>query len=152
MARGYSETEAETIIRESNKNRSPRCVEYWLNKGYTLEDAKIEVSKVQANNASYSKSTTKYWLNLGLNIEDAKKKASYYAKEHSVWTFNYWKKLGYSDDEAKLKVHEINPSILSKYLFMFEILITFILALSKNAYLLESLTAIIIFKSWFLHK
>ena len=110
MARGYSETEAETIIRESNKNRSPRCVEYWLNKGYTLEDAKIEVNKVQANNVSYSKSTTKYWLNLGLNIEDAKKKASYYAKEHSVWTFNYWKKLGYSDDEAKLKVHEINPS------------------------------------------
>lgn len=72
------------------KERSIWCVEYWLKKGYSENDAKNKISKYQTElgkrNASKSKSDH---------------------KKNSVRCIEYWLKKGYSENDAKEKVAKI---------------------------------------------
>ncbi len=43
----------------NKRKQTPRCTEYWLSKGFTAEEAKIQISKIQ-NNTSLEKFVEKY--------------------------------------------------------------------------------------------
>jgi len=57
------------------------CIEYWLNKGFSAEEAKDHISKMQSefsNRREHGVShwTTDYWTSKGFSIDEAKKKVS----------------------------------------------------------------------------
>ena len=108
--RGFSEEEAESIIKGNQRKNSNRCKEYYMSRGLSEEEAIIEVSKVQKQYNKKSRHSKYYWMKLGYSEEEAKEKASLFSKEHSVWWKNYWINLGYSEEEAKEKVLNYNPA------------------------------------------
>jgi hypothetical protein len=44
-----TEEESKRKISELQRKKSPRCVEYWINKGFDLEESKFRVSEIQDN-------------------------------------------------------------------------------------------------------
>lgn len=110
IARGYSEDEAKNIITQLQKEKTPRCKEYFKKRGLCEKDANIKVSEYQSNNSSNSKGSKKYWLKLGLSEEDAIEKSKYYNSQRSVWGRTYWMNQGLSEEEALEKTHEYNAS------------------------------------------
>ena len=64
-----------------NRSKSIFCVEYWLKKGLTEEEAKLKISEIQRarslkNNNHTSNKNVEYWLKKGLTEEEAKLKIS----------------------------------------------------------------------------
>lgn len=47
--RGFSQDEAKIKAKSECRKRSVRCIEYWLGKGLSLDDAKKEVRRIQDN-------------------------------------------------------------------------------------------------------
>ncbi len=83
--KNYSDEDINVFFR----SRSRLCDEYWLNKGYSEDDAKEKISEIQAHNSqlyinkrkiepwSYSAITSNqlgYWINQGCSEDDAKEK------------------------------------------------------------------------------
>lgn len=74
----------EELVKKFFKERSHLCVEYWLKRGYTTEEAKEMVSKSQSEYSRQQKPS-----------------------DHKNWTqFKYWMQQGYSEEEAKRIVSE----------------------------------------------
>lgn len=95
----YGEKEAEKHFKE----RSHFCVEYWLKKGYTYEEATNNISDLQSNNSKKVKNRTStkcvdYWLKKGYSKEEAK---AIIAKSQS--TFTLQKCIGKYGQENGLK-------------------------------------------------
>ena len=82
---GYSLQEATNIIIKDQRQRSPRCVEHWIKLGYSEVDAKTEVANWQSK--------------CGLRNQEI------YTKEEiqgrNKWCYQYWLNLGYTIEEAK---------------------------------------------------
>jgi hypothetical protein len=74
------------------KEKSRQCVEFWLKKGYSQEDAEIEVKK------SFDDIHTKTWKKRRENPE--------LYKDVNTAQIDYWLKKGYSHDESKEKISE----------------------------------------------
>ena len=95
------------IIAKSN----PLCVNYWLNKGFNLEDAKNKISGIQRYNSKQVKThhgkSKKMLRERGYSEEEI--------KEICLTPANtkFWVKKGYSEDEAN-KIISKNQSIASK--------------------------------------
>ena len=91
--------EIKNNIATEQRKRSPRCVEYYLNKGYTKEESELKVKEIQK--------------------ENTKKRFSKYTKEElseqSVWGVKHWMKLGYSEEDAKEKIKKYNASCRECY-------------------------------------
>lgn len=91
--------EIKNKISLEQKRRSPRCIEYYLTRGYTKEDGEKEITKIQK--------------------EVTKKRYTKYTKqeisEQSVWSFGYWIKLGYTEDEARQKIRNYNGACRECY-------------------------------------
>jgi len=85
IQRGYTIEEAIDMKSQQQKIRSKVSVEHWLNKGYSLEESKKEVSKIQ------SKISTK---------THNERKDTPYAKENSIWCKEYYIKRGFSNQDA----------------------------------------------------
>lgn len=81
---------------EKNKNffkeKSRQCVEFWLKKGYSQEDAEIEVKK------SFDDIHTKTWKKRRENPE--------LYKDVNTAQIGYWLKKGYSQKEAEIKLSQ----------------------------------------------
>jgi len=81
---------------ESNKNffkeKSIQCVEFWLKKGYTKEDAEIEVKK------SFDNIHTKTWKKRINNPE--------LYQDVNTTQIGYWLKKGFTEKESKEKIKE----------------------------------------------
>lgn len=75
---GRSEEEIKNIC------QTPSMVSFWLNKGFSEEEAKMKVSEIQSNSAK------------NVNFE----------KRLLPSNLEYWIKRGYSEEESKLKVSE----------------------------------------------
>lgn len=130
--RGWSEEEA--VIKVSliskkgsdsaklnSKNKphsnSPMKIEFWINKGMTLEEAKFKTN-------SFRKFKKEYWINKGFSEEEAILKVSEFQKNNSSklvkkrkenperysdvsdMQLKYWLKKGFSEEEAKSAVKE----------------------------------------------
>ena len=90
----------ESLGKDCNKffrERSVWCVEYWLKRGYSKNEAEKKVSEYQTNlakrNASKSKSEH---------------------RKNSVRCIEHWLEKGYSENEAKEKVAEIQSTFSLK--------------------------------------
>ncbi|MFA5396911.1 MAG: hypothetical protein WC346_12960 [Methanogenium sp.] len=99
------------------KSNSPYTLEHWLNKGYSKEEAEIEIKKRRPSNSLY-------WLNKGYSKEEAEIKTKEhqslgiksrvskkednpieYYKSHNTH-IEYWLNKGYSKKEAEIKLSE----------------------------------------------
>ena len=88
---------------------SSRTLEYWIYKGYSIDEAKIEVSKIQKGNF-YSRIDS-----ISEGDEELKKQLiSRKQKEASPICIEYWLKKGLSNTEAIKAVKEIQSSRSSK--------------------------------------
>ena len=68
-------------------------IEYWIKRGYSIEDAKAEISKIQLNNSSKRK----------------------YKPNERIINIEYWmQRYGYSEEDAKSKVSELQASRSAK--------------------------------------
>lgn len=115
------------------KKLSVTSTEYWTNKGLSVSDAKIEVSKQQRLR---SKRCTEFWINNGYSEEDAIQKVKEYQsslgqrnvikytyeqrRDRSPFSKEYWKQKGYTEEEASsiLSINADNQSLnyfVSKY-------------------------------------
>ena len=122
IARGWDEFEAEErrVKPIVGKNRSPMCVEFWLNKGLSEEEAKFKIN-------SQRKTNIEFWLNKGFTIEESNAKIKEHQKKSNSLLVEklqnnekfsklvktkqsnsilYWLNNGYSEDEAKVKLTE----------------------------------------------
>ena len=101
IVRGYSVEYGKSCISELQKKRSKRCIEYWIEKGYTYNDAIDKVSTHQRSTA--------YKLNDKLKSDES------FKKKFSVWSIDHWISKGYTTEEASLKIKQYNPSCKEFY-------------------------------------
>jgi hypothetical protein len=87
---------------------SPRSIDYWMNKGYTLEESKELLSKHQKENSPRS---IYYWVKIGYSDEDAMVKVREYQDNISIESIMK----RYSCD--KITALEIQESIVEKVRF-----------------------------------
>jgi len=146
LERGWDKDNALIEVERRNKEikkRNRLCVEYWVNKGYSIEEAKLEISKQQKKSSkcvkiyhgkskkmlrdkgyseeeitriSLTPSKIKFWLNKGYTEEEAKiiiSKNQINAAKHVDFekrllpsNLEYWLNKGYSLEEAKVKRSE----------------------------------------------
>ena len=92
-------------INETIKNSNKLCVESWLNKGYTEEEAREKISVIQSN---YSNMVNNRFVVSKENLKN-----NGYSEEEienitaTPTTERYWVNKGLSNDEAKIKVSEL---------------------------------------------
>lgn len=96
VSRGYSEEDSKEIVSKIQRNKSNLNIDYWVKKGYSKCEANKKVSELQSKNSK--KRYKKY------NKEEL--------KSQSVWSYEYWTKKGYSLEDAKLEVHKRNAGKL----------------------------------------
>lgn len=102
---------------ENYRKRSHLCVEYWLEKGLTEEEAK---NKISENQSKFSKQLTKRPI---VSRDEMIKKigeneTNKFFRERSILCIEYWIKRGYSYDDAKKKISEIqlaNSKLVKKH-------------------------------------
>jgi|694.fasta_scaffold64325_7 hypothetical protein len=90
---------------QRRRSCSPRTVDYWLNRGHSLEDAKKLVSKFSKESSPRS---IYYWIRIGYTEEEAKLKVSEYQDNNSISAI--MKRYGCDKFEAL----DIQESILEK--------------------------------------
>ena len=113
IARGYSDSEASVIVAEKQKLKTPRCTEYFINKGFSEEEAEEKRREYQTQCCYKSRNTRQYWINHGYSAEEAAAKAAEFSRSHSVWWKDYWISQGMTEAEACEKVKSFNPSTMS---------------------------------------
>lgn len=86
---GWNEEESKLLISQKQKERSIRCIEYWIKNGYTEEESLEKIKEAQANSGK------KAW-------EDSIK-----MKNNSPMFKEYWENIGYSKEDA---LRKRNPS------------------------------------------
>lgn len=87
MNKGMTKEEALHEVIRYQRERSPRCKEYWMNKGYTEKESHVLITSFQSNIANLDNRTLEeirknsvrckeYWMNKGFTEEEAVKKIS----------------------------------------------------------------------------
>jgi hypothetical protein len=89
---------------ELNKISSTRRKEYWINKGYSEDDAIKQVSLTQRKNFNKSKLSRVYWMNKGYSEKEAIMESKKYAQEKSCLCEVFWRNRGYSEEESIQKI------------------------------------------------
>jgi len=104
----YKLEELSKIINESN----PLCINYWLRKGLSEDESKLEISKIQSYNSKKVKNrfipSRENLKELGYSNEEIR---DILLTPSSV---EFWLKKGYSRDDAKIMVTK-NQSNAAKY-------------------------------------
>ena len=98
-------------IEKEKKKKSPLCIEYWLNKGYSEKEGRQKITEKQKcftqfvkNRGNCDKETIIKKLG---NIENA----DLFFRKKSRYCIEYWTSRGYSENEAKEEISKIQ----SKY-------------------------------------
>lgn len=92
IERGYTDEDAAERVAAYQRQRSKRCVEYWTSRGHAMEDAVAKIGEMQKNVAS---------ANTMSKAERRRK---------SVRCVEYWLMKGLSPDEAKAQVRRVNDN------------------------------------------
>jgi len=104
---------------------SPYTVEHWIKKGFSEEDARVEIQKRRPSNIIY-------WINKGFSESEAKQRVKEhqslrvlhhkkvkiedpkkYYESHNT-RIEYWLKQGYTEEEAKQKLSERQSTFSKK--------------------------------------
>jgi len=110
----YDEYEKNVIL--SKRNSSKFCVEYWLKRGFSKEDAIKNISSIQIKNTTGINRknmnhtiTSIDWIknNYNCSEEEAFDIRKNYFKKSSIRCVEYWINNGYSEEDALKKVSEI---------------------------------------------
>ena len=110
------------------KKLSVVSVEYWTNKGYSTEQAILQVT---AQQRMRSRRCAEYWIKQGFSERDAVLKVSEYQRqlsqksltlytyeerqERSVFSIKHWIKQGYTEEEAQTIVRKNSDSTSLSY-------------------------------------
>lgn len=109
--RGWALEEAKEKISKLQKTYSPRCKEYYINKGFSEEEAITMQSKKQSIYSNNGKHSKKFWMNKGFSEEEALEIAKDYTQTYcSIWHKKFWMNKGFSEEEALEKMLMYNPS------------------------------------------
>ena len=108
--RGWSLDEAKEKISNIQKTNSPRCKEYYINKGFDEDTAVKNVNVTQSEYSKMGKHCKSFWINKGFDEDTAVKMANEYAQTCSIWNKNFWLSRGYTEKEAEEKMLMYNPS------------------------------------------
>ncbi len=100
LDKGYTEDEAIDKVSKAQRKKSKRCKEYWINHNFTEKEAIKKVSEHQ------SKISKNYHNN---NTEKERKENSHFSTE-------YWKKRGFSEDESIENVSKVQRKISNNYI------------------------------------
>lgn len=106
----FSEEEAKGILKafaEYKTRKLPNKIRYWLDQGYTEEEAELKIIEAQTNRSKRSPASKKgmteytcrrpeFWINKGYTEEEAKKKVS----EHQVGNGLAWYINRYGKEEG----------------------------------------------------
>jgi ribosomal protein S16 len=102
LERGWCKDKALVELEKRNKEikqRNRLCVEYWLNKGFSLEDAESEISKQQKKSSKCVKTrhgkSKKMLIERGYSEEEIKRICL------STKNIDFWVNRGFSETEAK---------------------------------------------------
>ena len=87
------------------KHNNPTHSSYWIEQGYTKEEAKIKVRQL------YNKNTIEYWTYHGYSEKDAKIKRQEYIDTTSPAKLTYWLNKGYTKEKAEEKIKEYNKKL-----------------------------------------
>lgn len=108
----YREKYGEEFVNEKtkrNKIKNIRCIEYWLNNGYSEEEGKKKISEIQKKSSSKSK-PPKLPTKKELTDKFGKEYADKFFKEKSKWSIEYWLKRGYDEKYAKEEIKKLQSN------------------------------------------
>jgi len=108
LERGFDDD----FINEYMKERNKLCIEYWLKKGYSKNEGKEIISKMQSERGK--KAAGKVPIVNKKYIESLGKDCNKFFKERSIWCVEYWLKRGYSKNDAKKKVSEYQTELAKR--------------------------------------
>jgi len=125
---GVTVEEAEKIIRKMNdiqKEKSALNVNYWIQEGYSEEEAKNIISDIQKKRSHYN---VQYWIsNHNMTPEEAKSKIIEIQKNNnskkdpskfrtsSQYCIEYWLERGFEVEQAQQKVEETIDYLKKNY-------------------------------------
>lgn len=92
-----TEVEAKNKVSELQKIKSPRCVEYWISKGFNLEESKVKVSNYQDNVS----------LKVDEDVEKYKKRCENRKNNKEKYILLYGEEIGFKKWEDKKKRSKI---------------------------------------------
>ena len=99
--------------RKFKRSKNLLCIEYWLEKGFSEEEAKQQISNIQSERGKMVKGKNKIFRK-----EDFYKKygeeADYILRKRSVFCIEYWLEKGFSEEEAKQQISNIQREISKK--------------------------------------
>jgi len=103
IVRGYDLDSISDEISRLQRSRSKRCVEHWVNKGYTQDEAVTLVINYQKKNSAKANApkTKDYWLSLGKDDSEAISLARYYSGISSSRCVEYWVNKGHTEEDAR---------------------------------------------------
>lgn len=85
---------------EKNKKKSSRlCHEYWINNGFTENEAKLKIFEIQSKNSSFVKKRGRCDKKT-IEKKIGKENVDYFFRKNSVFCKEYWTSRGYSIEEA----------------------------------------------------
>ena len=89
-------------------------VQYWINRGFVLEEAKKKVSE---KNRMASKRCIEHYLNKGNTEVESRTMLINYQRKCSPWCIEYWIAKGFSEDEAKQNISDFcNITSIEKFI------------------------------------
>jgi hypothetical protein len=113
---GYSGDYAEKIARErrkkEKKRKSPMTIEFWVEKGYSKEEAEYKIK-------SQRKLNKEYWIERGYTEKESIEKVKEFQNSQQKKVKNYknnqlnkkyWIERGYNEKESKEKISEIQET------------------------------------------
>jgi hypothetical protein len=95
------------------KHITIKNIEFWVNCGYSEEEAKKKISEDSKKTSVRRK---EYWINKGFSESEAAQKVSEIQKSCSPRNVDYWIKRGFSKDQAVIEVSKKQKSYFEKYL------------------------------------
>lgn len=91
----------------SIKENNPTYSAYWISRGYSKEEASIEISKRKKNSIHY-------WTSRGYSEEDALTNSKEYVEKSNRGFVKYWTSRGYSEEDALTNSKEYNNKLSVK--------------------------------------
>lgn len=105
------------------KLKRPNQISYWIDKGYSEEEAKKRVSESQSKrgkgkriNSPFTREVSNYMINMNINYGEAYEIACTKRRSCSPRRKEYWISRGYSEKEAENKISEIQKTFSKRCL------------------------------------
>lgn len=102
-------------IKKERRKKNHLCIEYWLKKGLSENDAKDEISKIQSKNGKLVAGKNKIVDKQFVINKYGKDYAKHFFNKRSRFCVEYWLDKGFTESESKEKISKIQSEISQKY-------------------------------------